>query len=53
MQDVRELSRIDDAENNGKPSIGEKGVYHGLYDARTARTAIENEANNGNLYVGR
>ena len=51
MQDVREVSRIDDAENNGKPSIGEKGVYHGLYDARITISAIENEAYNGSLRV--
>jgi len=51
MQNVREVSRIDDAENNGKPAIGEKGVYHGLYDARETITAIENDANNGSLRV--
>ena len=53
MQNVREVSRIRDTENNGKPAIGEKGVYHGLYDARTMRTAIENGAKNGSLYVRR
>ena len=53
MQNVREVSRIRNLENNGKPAIGEKGVYHGLYDTRTTRTAIENEANNGSIYVGR
>ena len=53
MQNVREVSRIRNLENNGKPAIGEIGVYHGLYDARTARTAIENGAKNGNLCVGR
>lgn len=44
MQDVREVSRIDDAENNGKPAIGEKGVWDekndkmtGYYVLQTAR----------------
>ena len=53
MQNVRKASRIRNAENSDKPAIGEKGVYHGLYDARTMRTAIENGANNGSIYVGR
>ena len=53
MQNVREVSRIRDAESNGKPAIGEKGVYHGLYDTRTTRTAIGYEANNDSLSVGR
>ena len=53
MQNVREVSRIRNAENSDKPAIGEKGVYHGLYDARTTRTAIDNGAKNDSLHVGR